>query len=148
MQIGKPAPSFSLPATGGSEITLSDYHNKLVVLYFYPRDNTTGCTQEGNDFSAHYDEFKKLGTEIFGISRDNIDSHKEFKIGCAFKFELLSDNDGKVCRQYGVLKEKSMFGKKSITLTRSTFLIDQHGNLAYEWRDVKVPGHVVKELAK
>ena len=148
MQIGKLVANFSLPSTSGKEFNLYDYKNQIVVLYFYPKDNTPGCTQESNDFNANYSNFKNLGAEIFGISRDSMASHEKFKLECAFEFALLSDKDSLVCEQYGVLKEKNVFGKKSIGIERSTFIIDKNGNLAYEWRGVKVPGHVLAVLAK
>jgi peroxiredoxin Q/BCP len=148
MQVGKLVANFSLPATGGKQFSLDDYKNHIVILYFYPKDNTPGCTQESNDFNTNYTKFKNLGAEIFGISRDSIASHEKFKTECAFEFALLSDNDSIVCEQYGVLKEKNLFGKKSIGIERSTFVIDRNGKLAYEWRAVKVPGHVLEVLAK
>lgn len=140
--INKPAPDFSLPATSGKMISLKDFIGKNVVLYFYPKDCTSGCTQEGKDFTENYKKFSSLNTVILGISRDSLKLHKKFKSEQQFPFELLSDVDEKVCKLYDVLKEKMMYGKKTYGLERSTFLIDKQGILRREWRRVKVPGHI------
>ncbi len=145
-QTGKPAPDFTLPATGGQEITLSELKGSNVVLYFYPRDNTPGCTKEGQAFRDHHAEFEKLDTVILGISRDSLKTHENFKAKHQFPFELLSDSKETVCRLYDVIKEKNMYGKKVMGIERSTFLIDRKGILRREWRKVKVAGHVEEVL--
>lgn len=144
--LNKPAPDFSLPATSGKMIDLKSLLGKNVVLYFYPKDCTSGCTQEGKDFSENYKKFASLNTIILGVSRDSLKLHKKFKTEQQFPFELLSDVDEKVCHLYSVLKEKMMYGKKTRGIERSTFLIDKQGILCQEWRQVKVPGHVVAVL--
>jgi peroxiredoxin Q/BCP len=140
--LNKPAPDFSLPATGTKVINLSDFKGKNVVLYFYPKDCTSGCTQEGKDFSENYKKFASLNTIILGVSRDSLKLHEKFKSEQQFPFELLSDADEKICQLYDVLKEKMMYGKKTRGIERSTFLIDKKGILCHEWRKVQVPGHV------
>lgn len=139
--INKPAPDFSLSATGAKIINLSDFKGKNVVLYFYPKDCTSGCTQEGKDFSENYKKFASLNTVILGVSRDSLKLHEKFKSEQQFPFELLSDANETLCQLYGVLKEKMMYGKKTRGIERSTFLIDKKGILRGEWRKVKVPGH-------
>ena len=146
IDVGKKAPPFTLEGTGGSW-SLSDAAGGAVVIYFYPRDNTPGCTQEGEDFTAAYAQFKKAKTLIFGISADSMEAHEKFKRKMAFPFELLSDPDKKVCTLYDVIQEKSMYGKKFLGIERSTFLIDAKGVLREEWRKVKVGGHVAAVLA-
>ena len=143
---GKPVPDFSLPSTGGSTFKLSSARGKTVVLYFYPRDNTPGCTTEGADFRDSYPAFKRAGAEVLGISRDSLASHERFKEKLKFPFELLADPDEAVCKQFGVIKMKSMYGKKVRGIERSTFVIGSDGVLAREWRGVKVPGHVQEVL--
>ncbi len=145
-QIGQPAPDFTLPATGGREITLSALKGHNVVLYFYPRDNTPGCTKEGQAFRDHFEDFRALDTVILGISRDSLKTHENFKAKHRFPFELLSDSEETVCKRYDVLKEKNMYGRKVIGIERSTFLIDKQGILRREWRKVKVAGHVEEVL--
>lgn len=140
--LNKPAPDFSLPATGGKVVHLSDFNGKNVVLYFYPKDCTSGCTQEGKDFSENYKKFASLNTVILGVSRDSLKLHEKFKSEQQFPFELLSDVDEKLSQLYDVLKEKMMYGKKTRSIERSTFLIDKKGILCQEWRKVRVPGHV------
>lgn len=140
--INKPAPDFSLPATSGKVVSLKDLINKNVVLYFYPKDCTSGCTQEGKDFTENHKKFASLNTIILGVSRDNLKLHEKFKSEQQFPFELLSDTDEKICKLYEVLKEKIMYGKKTHGIERSTFLMDKRGILRREWRKVKVPGHV------
>jgi len=146
IEIGKTAPDFTLPATGGKEITLSALKGHNVVLYFYPRDNTPGCTREGQAFRDHHEEFQSLDTIILGVSRDSLRTHENFKAKHRFPFELLSDGEERVCRLYDVLKEKNMYGRKVIGIERSTFLIDAEGTLRREWRKVKVAGHVEEVL--
>ena len=143
---GKPVPDFSLPSTGGSTFRLSSARGKTVVLYFYPKDNTPGCTTEGADFRDSYPAFKRAGAEVLGISRDSLASHERFKEKMKFPFELLADPEEVVCRQFGVIKMKSMYGKKVRGIERSTFVIGSDGVLAREWRGVKVPGHVQEVL--
>lgn len=146
LTINKPAPSFNLPATGGKRISLNDFKDKNVVLYFYPKDCTSGCTQEGKDFAESYKKFASLNTVILGVSRDNVKLHEKFKAEQQFPFELLSDTDEKLCSLYEVMKEKTMYGKKTVGIERSTFLIDKKGLLRREWRKVQVPGHVMAVL--
>lgn len=141
-------PDFSLPSTDGSDLKLSSLKGKNVVVYFYPKDCTSGCTLEGQQFRDQFEHFKKLNTVILGISRDTVKLHHKFKAEQAFPFDLLSDAEQKVCTLFDVLKEKNMYGKKVIGIERSTFLINQQGMLIYEWRKVKVDGHVDAVLAK
>ena len=138
---GQLAPDFELPATGGHTVRLSDLRGKLVVLYFYPKDNTPGCTTEGQDYRDLYDLFQALDCEVFGISRDSVKSHEGFKAKLGLPFELLSNEDERVCEAYGVIKMKNMYGKKVRGIERSTFVIDRDGIIAREWRAVKVPNH-------
>ena len=144
--LGKPVPDCSLPSTGGSIFRLADQRDKRLVLYFYPKDNTPGCTQQGADFRDFHKDFQRIGVEIYGISRDSLASHESFKAKLKFPFPLLSDPDEKVCEQFGVMKLKNMYGRKVRGIERSTFLIDEKGRLAREWRGVKVPGHVEEVL--
>ena len=152
ISVGKKVPDFSLPATGEQDITLSDFRGKNLVVYFYPKDNTSGCTTEGQDFRDRINTFKRRNTVIFGVSRDSVKSHENFKAKENFPFELLSDADEKACKLFDVIKEKNMYGRKVMGIERSTFLIDTNGTLQKEWRKVKVDGHVdevleaVKEL--
>jgi peroxiredoxin Q/BCP len=146
IDIGKKAPQFTLDGTAGSW-SLSDAAGSAVVIYFYPRDNTPGCTQEGEEFSALSGKFKKAKAIIVGISPDTVASHEKFKKKMSFTFELLSDVDQKVCKLYDVIQEKSMYGKKYLGVERSTFLIDGKGVLRHEWRKVKVKGHAEAVLA-
>jgi len=149
---GEKVRDFSLPATGGQTVKLSDLKGKNVVLYFYPRDNTPGCTLEGQDFRDNIRKFRARNTIVLGVSRDSVKSHEGFKDKQKFPFDLLADEDEKLCRQFDVIKEKNMYGKKVMGVERSTFLIDDKGVLRREWRKVKVDGHVdevleaVKEL--
>ncbi len=126
---------------------MKDAAGAPVVLYFYPRDNTPGCTKEGEDFTKAHAQFKKSGTPIFGISTDSVESHVKFKKKMAFAFELLSDPDQRVCKLYDVIQEKNMYGKKYMGVERSTFLIDAKGVLRQAWRKVKVNGHAEAVLA-
>ena len=144
--LGKPVPDFSLPATGGATFRLSDARGKKLVLYFYPKDNTPGCTQQGADFRDRHKEFKRAGSDIYGISRDSLKSHEGFKSKMKFPFELLSDPEEAVCKQFAVMKLKNMYGKQVRGIERSTFLVDDKGVLAREWRGVKVPGHIQEVL--
>ena len=138
--IGKKVPDFELAATGDKTFKLSQ-QKKLLVLYFYPKDNTPGCTTEGSDFGALHSKFARLGAEIFGISRDSIKSHENFRAKLDFPFDLLSDPEEVACNLFGVMKLKNMYGKQVRGIERSTFVIDAKGKLLQEWRGVKVPGH-------
>src|SRR6202166_3023771 len=146
IEAGKKAPQFALEGTGGNW-SLSDGAGGAVVIYFYPRDNTPGCTQEGEAFAAAYAQFKKAKANIVGISADSLAAHEKFKRKMSFPFELLSDPDKEVCKLYGVIQEKSMYGKKFMGIERSTFLIDGKGVLRQVWRKVKVNGHAAAVLA-
>jgi len=139
-------PELEAPATGGKTFRLSTARGQPLVLYFYPKDNTPGCTTEGADFRDHYPAFKRAGCEVLGISRDSLASHQRFKEKMKFPFELLSDPGEAVCEQFAVVKMKSMYGKKVRGIERSTFVVDRQGLLAREWRGVKVPGHVQEVL--
>ena len=143
--LGLPVPDFEAPATG-APFKLSALRGKKVVLYFYPKDNTPGCTTEGQNFTALYSQFKAAGAEIFGVSRDSLKSHQGFKDKMGFPFELIADTDEKVCLLFGVMKMKTMYGKQVRGVERSTFQIDVQGRVAREWRGVKVAGHVDEVL--
>ena len=143
---GKAVKDFSLPSTGGSTFKLSDQRGKTLVVYFYPKDNTPGCTVEGADFRDHYGDFAKAGAEVVGVSRDSVKSHEGFKAKMKFPFALLSDADEKVCTLFGVMKMKNMYGKKVRGIERSTFVLDGEGAIAREWRGVKVPAHAEEVL--
>lgn len=138
---------FTLPATGDNTVKLSDLKGSNVVLYFYPKDNTPGCTLEGQDFRDNIRKFRARNTVILGVSRDSLKSHEKFKATQKFPFDLLADENEKLCRQFDVIKEKNMYGKKVMGIERSTFLIDDKGILRKEWRKVKVAGHVDEVLA-
>lgn len=146
VEVGKKVPDFSGLATSGIEFKLSDYKSSPVLLYFYPKDNTSGCTQEGKDFRDHYAEFETKGIKIFGISRDGIKAHENFKAKYEFPFELISDKDETICNLFDVIKEKKMYGKTHMGIERSTFLIDAKGVLVKEWRKVKVKEHIGQVL--
>jgi peroxiredoxin Q/BCP len=137
---------FALPATGGKEFRLSAVKSRRVVLYFYPKDNTPGCTTEGSQFRDLHPKFLKAGCAVYGISRDSLKSHENFKAKMGFPFELLSDEDEKVCNQFGVMKMKNMYGKKVRGIERSTFVLDSDRVIRREWRGVKVPGHAQEVL--
>jgi len=143
---GQPVPDFAAEATGGKTLRLADLKGKHLVLYFYPKDNTPGCTQEGQDFRALAAEFRGLNAEIVGISRDSMKSHEGFKCKYEFPFELISDADEHLCRLFDVIKTKNMYGKQVLGIERSTFLIDREGRLAREWRKVSVKGHAQEVL--
>ena len=142
VRTGRVVRDFKAPATGDQTIRLKDLRGKNVVLYFYPRDNTPGCTTEGQDFRDHHAKFRRRNSVVFGISRDSLASHEKFKTRFEFPFELIADPDEKLCNQFEVMKDKNMYGKKVRGIERSTFLIDDKGKLRQEWRKVKVPGHV------
>ena len=144
--ISQPAPDFTLPVTGGSEITLSKLRGGPVILYFYPRDDTPGCTKEAIGFSEHLVNFDAAGARVFGISRDTMAKHDKFAAKYDLTVPLLTDEDGAVCEAYGVWVEKNMYGNKSMGIERATYLIDAAGKIARVWRKVKVPGHVQEVL--
>jgi peroxiredoxin Q/BCP len=146
-KVGNKAPDFTLPGTGDRDIRLSDLRGGPVVLYFYPKDSTPGCTQEGQDFRDHHDAFLAHGATVLGVSRDSVKSHENFKAKQGFPFDLLADPEEAVCRLYDVIKEKNMYGRKVMGIERSTFLIDARGTLVREWRKVKVKDHVDEVLA-
>ena len=146
VSLNKPVPDFELPATGDKTVRLSDLRGKNVLIYFYPKDNTPGCTLEGQQFRDHIAEFEQLNTVIFGISRDSVKTHENFKNKQAFPFDLLSDKDETVCNLFGVIQLKKLYGREYMGVDRSTFLIDAEGVLRQEWRSVKVKGHVEEVL--
>ena len=139
-------PNFELEGTGNLFFNLSDFIGKYIVIYFYPKDSTPGCTNEGIDFKENISKFKKMNVEIFGVSRDTIKSHENFKAKYNFPFELLSDNEEIACNLFGVIKMKNMYGKKVRGIERSTFLLSPEGKLMHEWRGVKVNGHIEEIL--
>jgi peroxiredoxin Q/BCP len=152
--LNKPLPDFEAVATGGVKFTPQAFAGKVVVLYFYPKDNTPGCTTEAMQFRDRHKDFIKAGAVLFGVSRDNMASHEKFKQNLELPFELIADTEEKLCHMFGVVKNKIMYGKKVKGIERSTFLIDAKGVLRAEWRGIKVAGHVdevlkaVKELKK
>ena len=146
VKINTKVKKFKVSATNELEIDSSDLIGKSYVIYFYPKDNTPGCTQEGEDFRDLYKEFKKLKTEIYGVSRDSLKSHEGFKEKYKYPFELISDTEEKLCNLFDVIKEKNMYGKKYRGIERSTFLINKEGKLSAEWRKVKVNGHAAEVL--
>ena len=143
---GKKCPDFSGDCTSNKTLSFDDFKGKNLVIYFYPKDSTPGCTTEGQDFRDNYKEFQKYNTEILGVSRDSVKSHENFKQKQLFPFELLSDPDEKMCKSFDVMKLKSMYGKEYIGVDRSTFLISSDGKVAREWRSVKVKGHIAEVL--
>ncbi|HTE39991.1 MAG TPA: peroxiredoxin [Steroidobacteraceae bacterium] len=145
--VGKTAPPFSLPSTDGSTFKLKDATGEALVLYFYPKDNTPGCTQEGADFTSLAPAFKRAKTAIYGISGDSLASHEKFKTKMSFPFELLADEDRAVCKLFDVIREKSLYGRKFMGIERSTFLIDAKGMLRQEWRKIRVKDHAAAVLA-
>ncbi len=145
--LGKPVKDFSLPSTGGATFKLSEHKGNKLVLYFYPKDNTPGCTTESVQFGEFHKQFAKAGCEIFGLSRDSLKSHENFKAKFGLPFELLSDAEEAACAQFGVIKMKNMYGKKVRGIERSTFVLDGTGMLVREWRGVKVPGHAEEVLS-
>ncbi len=147
VSIDKKVPAFELPATGEQTLKLADFKGKKLVIYFYPKDSTPGCTTEGQDFRDDYNKFKRANTVVLGVSRDSIKSHENFKAKQEFPFDLLSDKEETLCTLFDVIKEKNMYGKKVMGIERSTFLLDEKGVLRQEWRKVKVAGHVDEVLA-
>ena len=154
LEIGKLAPSFKGICDDNTEIELSELRGKNVILYFYPKDDTPGCTIEAQDFTANIDKFTDLDTIILGVSKDSVAKHCKFIEKYDLAFNLIADESTEICNRYGVIKEKSMFGKKYLGIDRSTFVIDKKGNLVKEWRSVKVNGHIrdvlkfIEELEK
>ena len=146
LQTGDMAPDFTLPTNGGGSASLSDFKGKKVVLFFYPRDDTSGCTKEAIAFTGLLGDFAKAGVQVFGISKDSVASHDKFAAKHNLGMPLLSDEHGTACEDYGVWKEKSMYGRKFMGIERSTFLIDGEGRIARAWRKVKVPGHAEEVL--
>ncbi|MCH7508595.1 MAG: peroxiredoxin [Proteobacteria bacterium] len=146
VSIGKKVPDFSVAATSDQIVSLKDYRGKNLVVYFYPKDSTPGCTLEGQDFRDQLSKFKRQKTVVFGVSRDSLSSHERFREKQGFNFDLLSDPDEKLCRLFDVIREKNMYGRKVMGIERSTFLIDQQGVLRQEWRKVRVKGHVAEVL--
>jgi peroxiredoxin Q/BCP len=147
IEINSPVPDLTLEGTNNTTFSISNFAGKNLIIYFYPKDSTPGCTNESIDFKDNYDVFQKLNTEIFGISRDSLKSHEKFKAKYSFPFELLSDADEIACDLFDVIKMKNMYGKKVRGIERSTFLINTEGKLINEWRGVKVNGHI-QELIK
>ena len=145
--LGKPVKDFSLPSTGGATFKLSEHKGNKLVLYFYPKDNTPGCTTESVQFGEFHKQFAKAGCEIFGLSRDSLKSHENLKAKFGLPFGLLSDAEEAACAQFGVIKMKNMYGKKVRGIERSTFVLDGKGVLVREWRGVKVPGHAEEVLS-
>jgi peroxiredoxin Q/BCP len=140
------APDLSLPATGNAEVSLASQQGKKIVVYFYPKDNTPGCTTEGIDFARLHPDFVAAGAVVFGVSRDSVKSHEGFKCKFEFPFELISDADEKLCEAFGVIKLKNMYGKQVRGIERSSFVFDAAGRLVREWRKVKVDGHAQEVL--
>lgn len=147
VSIGKPVPNITLPANDGKTISLSDYKGKNLVLYFYPKDSTPGCTTQGQNFRDAKADFDKANTVILGASRDSVKKHENFIAKQAFNFDLLSDAEEELCKAFDVIKLKKLYGKEYLGIERSTFLIDVEGVLRQEWRGVKVKGHVEDVLA-
>jgi thioredoxin-dependent peroxiredoxin len=146
VSVGKKVPEATLLMTGAHKAKLSDFRGRHLVLYFYPRDNTPGCTTEGEDFRDQYKRYQKLDTAVLGVSRDSLASHENFKAKFKFPFDLVSDEDEKLCKLFDVIREKVLYGKKHLGVDRSTFLIDKDGVLRKEFRGVKVTGHVQEVL--
>lgn len=142
MQIGEQVDNFKFIATNDLQASLNDFRGKWLILYFYPKDSTPGCTTEGQSFRDAYSQIKALNTEVFGVSRDSLKSHSNFQCKQSFPFELISDENEELCQLFDVIKMKSMYGKQVRGIERSTFLIDPHGKLRKEWRKVKVDNHV------
>ena len=146
LAVGSKAPEFTTIDQDGKKRSLSDFQGKKLILYFYPKDNTPGCTTEGQNFRDLHPQFEKLGCAIYGVSRDSLKSHESFKAKMGFPFDLLSDAEETACRLYDVIRMKNMYGKKVRGIERSTFAVDSRGVVRREWRGVKVPGHVEEVL--
>ena len=147
VSLDQPVADFNAAATSGQQVSLSALKGQQVVIYFYPKDSTPGCTTEGQDFRDQHAAFQAANTVVFGVSRDSMKSHENFKCKQAFPFELISDKDEALCQLFDVIKLKKLYGKEYLGIDRSTFLIDAQGVLRQEWRGVKVPGHVDEVLA-
>jgi thioredoxin-dependent peroxiredoxin len=146
LSVGDKIPDLTLPANGGREVAFKDYKGKKLVVYFYPKDNTPGCTQEGQDYRDLYKQFQKAGADIVGISKDSVKSHDNFVAKYEFPFTLLSDTEGKACDAFGAIVEKSLYGRKYMGIDRCTWLFDEKGKLRQVWRGVKVKGHAAAVL--
>lgn len=146
VELDQPVADFQVQATSEQAVTLSGLKGQQVVLYFYPKDSTPGCTTQGQGFRDHHADFLAANTVVFGVSRDGLKSHENFKAKQAFPFELISDKDESLCQLFDVIKSKKLYGKEYLGVDRSTFLIDKNGVLRQEWRGVKVPGHVAAVL--
>ena len=147
VKIGGKVPNLSGATNGGKTVKLGDYSGKFVIVYFYPKDNTTGCTREAQDFRDAAAQFGKRGAVVLGVSRDSVKSHDSFVAKHELPFALIADSDETWCKAFDVIQEKTLYGRKYIGVVRSTFLIDPDGKLRREWRNVKVPGHVFAVLA-
>ena len=147
LELQKAVPNFVAQATADTQVELAQLQGKQVVIYFYPKDHTPGCTTEGQEFRDAYPEFQAANTVVFGVSRDSLRTHENFKAKHGFPFELISDPEETLCQQFAVIKLKKLYGKEYLGIERSTFLIDAHGVLQHEWRKVKVKGHVAEVLA-
>ena len=141
LSTGDSVPDLPLALGDGSTARLSDYRGRWLVLYFYPRDNTPGCTREGQDFAALYPDLRRAGAEVLGVSRDSVKSHANFCAKFGFPFQLASDRDESLCNAFGVIREKTLYGRRYMGVERSTFLVDPEGRIRQEWRGLKVPGH-------
>ena len=147
ISIGDNIPNLTVATTKNNELSLSELQGKKLVLYFYPKDNTPGCTQEGKDFTEHYQEFQKLNTEILGVSKDSLKKHNNFIEKYDFPFDLIADTEEELCQAMDVIKEKSMYGKKYMGIERSTFIFNEKGVLIHEFRKIRVKGHIEEVLA-
>jgi peroxiredoxin Q/BCP len=141
VSVGKRVKNFTLPATGDQNLSLSDFKGRSLIIYFYPKDNTPGCTREGQDFRDLYPRFTEAGADILGVSRDSVKTHDNYRNKHGFPFQLISDKEELLCRQFDVIKEKKLYGRTYMGIERSTFLLDADGVLQQEWRKVRVPGH-------
>jgi peroxiredoxin Q/BCP len=141
VSVGKRVDNFTLPATGNQNLSLNDFKGRSLIIYFYPKDNTSGCTREGQDFRDLYPQFTATGADILGVSRDSVKMHENFRVKHEFPFHLLSDSEELLCKQFDVIHEKKLYGRTYMGIVRSTFLIDAEGILQQEWRKVRVPGH-------
>ena len=141
VSVGKRVKNFTLPATGDQNLSLQDFSGRSLVIFFYPKDNTPGCTREGQDFRDLYEQFTAAGADVLGVSRDSVRTHENYRNKHGFPFHLLSDKDEALCKQFDVIKEKKLYGRTYMGIVRSTFLVGPDGVLLQEWRNIKVPGH-------
>ncbi len=141
VSVGKRVEKFTLPATGDQDLSLQDFSGRNLVIFFYPKDNTPGCTREGQDFRDLYEQFAAAGADVLGVSRDSVRTHENYRNKHGFPFHLLSDKDEALCKQFDVIKEKKLYGRTYMGIVRSTFLLGPDGVLLNEWRNIKVPGH-------